>query len=132
MREKEQKISMLGVTTMFKGRMVFSNSLIVKGRYDGEIEAEGNILIEETALVRAKVKANNLELFGTLQGDVELKGKLDLSSEASLSGDVKVKSITIEQGAFFKGHVTMLKDTSLIDIFSASPQQLKKMLMEND
>ncbi|MCL2520561.1 MAG: polymer-forming cytoskeletal protein [Spirochaetaceae bacterium] len=130
MREKEQKISVLGTTTAFKGRMVFSNSLIIKGRYDGEIEAEGNILIEETATVRAKVKADNLELFGQLHGDVELKGKLELSEKAVLQGNVTVKGISIEQGAIFSGHINMLKDVDLVDVFSTGPAQLKKLLME--
>jgi cytoskeletal protein CcmA (bactofilin family) len=133
MREKEQpKESVLGASTVFKGKMKFEGSLTIKGRYDGSIESKGNILVQEGAMVKASLKAKSLELLGQLYGDVKLADKLEIGPEASLIGNAEAKSISLEQGAVFRGQITMLSNADLVDIFSTSPHQLKKLLLDKN
>jgi cytoskeletal protein CcmA (bactofilin family) len=129
-RDREHKETVLGAGTSFKGRMVFHSALVIKGRFDGEIEADGDIVVEENAVVRAKIEAASIEILGLVQGDADVTGKVEIGVTGSLVGDIKASSLRIEQGAFYKGRISMLKNPESIDIFSASPEQIKKLAME--
>jgi cytoskeletal protein CcmA (bactofilin family) len=127
---EEGRESVLGKETLLKGRLVFHRTLIIKGSFEGEIEADGDIVIEDGATVQAKLEAANAEIWGSLRGDVQVSGRLELGEQGSLVGDVKAQSLRIEQGAYFKGRIDMLKNPEQIDIFSASPEQLKNLVTE--
>jgi cytoskeletal protein CcmA (bactofilin family) len=128
----ERHFSVLGVETDLKGTIKFDQSLIMRGRYQGHIISTGDLTIEHTADVQAEVQANALVLEGSLKGNARIATSLDLGAKASLVGDVQVKSLSLQQGAIFLGHVHMLSDANLLDIFSATPEQIKKIIRDQD
>ena len=126
----ERHFSVLGVETDLKGTIKFDQSLIMRGRYQGHIISTGDLTIEHTAEVQAEVEAHALILEGSLKGNACIETSLDVGSKAILVGDVQVKSLSLQQGAIFLGHVHMLSDANLLDIFSATPEQIKKIIRD--
>jgi cytoskeletal protein CcmA (bactofilin family) len=51
------------------------------------------------------VKAREVTVLGTLQGNVDASDKIDIRKEAKLVGDIKTARIVIEDGAYFKGSI---------------------------
>jgi cytoskeletal protein CcmA (bactofilin family) len=59
--------------------------------------------------VRASVKAREVIVLGTLHGNVETGDRIDIRKEAKLVGDIKTARIVIEDGAYFKGNVDIMR-----------------------
>jgi cytoskeletal protein CcmA (bactofilin family) len=60
----------------------------------------------------ADVKAGEVVMTGSAKGNVETAGRLLLRAGASLEGDVKAGGIVIEDGAYFKGGVDIIRPPS--------------------
>ncbi len=124
------KETVLGKETNLEGKISFETALRMKGRFSGEVNATGDLTVEETAVVKANVKVNNLELDGSMVGNAHVKYHLDLGEKSSLIGDVTTEVLRMSQGAVLRGRVSMLKDAEAIDIFTTGPEQLKKLIAD--
>jgi cytoskeletal protein CcmA (bactofilin family) len=59
--------------------------------------------------VHAGLKAREIVIYGSIQGNVEAADKIDIRKEAKLVGDIKTSRIMIEDGAYFKGSIDITK-----------------------
>jgi cytoskeletal protein CcmA (bactofilin family) len=55
------------------------------------------------------VKAREIVVLGSIQGNVEATDKIDIRKDAKLVGDIKTARIVIEDGAYFKGSIDIAK-----------------------
>ncbi len=91
----------------FKGTLKFSRSLMIKGKFEGEIDATGHLIIGPNAVVNAKIKAGVITNHGEINGNVEATEKLEMFKGAKLTGDIKTPELYIENGCIFNGNCTM-------------------------
>jgi cytoskeletal protein CcmA (bactofilin family) len=77
---------------------------------------EGSVELQEHRLrvgrggkVVASVKAREVIVLGTIHGNVETTDKLEIRKEAKLVGDIKTARLVIEDGAYIKGNVEILR-----------------------
>jgi cytoskeletal protein CcmA (bactofilin family) len=88
----------------FKGTLSFSSRMEVNGRFEGEILADGPLVIGDTAVVKANISAESSVLIrGKVQGNIESKDKVELASNAQLFGDVRCPKFSLAEGAIFVG-----------------------------
>jgi cytoskeletal protein CcmA (bactofilin family) len=59
--------------------------------------------------VRADIKARELTILGSVRGNVEISGKLAIRGNGSLVGDVRTAGISIDDGAYFKGGIDIVR-----------------------
>jgi cytoskeletal protein CcmA (bactofilin family) len=55
------------------------------------------------------VKAREVVALGTIQGNVEATEKIEIRKDAKLTGDIRTARIIIEDGAYFKGSIDIVK-----------------------
>jgi len=55
------------------------------------------------------VKAREVVALGTIQGNVEAADKIEIRKDAKLTGDIRTARIIIEDGAYFKGSIDIVK-----------------------
>jgi cytoskeletal protein CcmA (bactofilin family) len=55
------------------------------------------------------VKGREVVILGNVQGNVEASDKLEVRKDARLMGDIKTARIVIEDGAYFKGSIDIVK-----------------------
>lgn len=91
----------------FSGTMKFKNSLMIKGKFDGQIDAAGHLILGPDAEVKATIKAGIVTNYGKIIGNVEAIKKLELLKGAELNGDVKTPDFIIESGCIFNGKCAM-------------------------
>lgn len=106
----------LGKNVTVKGQIYAREDLIIDGEVEGTIECHDHRLtIGPNARVQAGLKAREVVIQGSIQGNVESTDKIDIRKEAKLVGDIKTARIVIEDGAYFKGSIDISK--------SAQPKQ---------
>ncbi|MCX7821191.1 MAG: polymer-forming cytoskeletal protein [Brevinematales bacterium] len=103
----------------FQGTMKFSKSLMIKGKFEGQIDASGHLIVGPNAVVNATVKAGVLTNYGQINGNVEGTERVELFNNAKLTGDIKTPELIIESGCIFNGNCTMTEKKA---VSSSSPQ----------
>jgi cytoskeletal protein CcmA (bactofilin family) len=102
--------AVLGKSVNVKGQIVSREDLTIDGEVEGTVELkEHRLTIGPNGRVRASVKARELVVIGNIQGDVEITDKIDIRKEARLVGDIKTARVVIEDGAYFKGNIDIVR-----------------------
>jgi cytoskeletal protein CcmA (bactofilin family) len=68
----------------------------------------------------AAIKAREICIIGTVNGNVEASDKIDIRKDAKLVGDIRTARIVIEDGAYFKGNIDIIRTPAAAP---AKPQQ---------
>lgn len=97
----------LGPRDRLIGQLYIEGDLTVSGTLEGEVEATGNVDVAEGASVKASVSGREVGISGQVNGAVTASKKLVVSRSGSLTGDVRVPRLVIQDGATFSGNVSM-------------------------
>ena len=99
--------TIIGKDTSFQGTIEVKGTIRVDGKFEGQINSNGDIIIGENGEVKAQIQARNALIAGTLQGNISITEKLELLSTGKLYGDIDAAVLSIGEGAIFRGACTM-------------------------
>lgn len=100
----------IGKAVMIKGQIFSREDLVIDGEVEGTVEAqEHRVTVGPNGKVQAGVKAREIVVLGSIHGNVEATDKIDIRKDARLVGDIKTARIVIEDGAYFKGSIDIVK-----------------------
>lgn len=100
----------LGKNVTVKGQIFSREDLTIDGEVEGTVEChEHRLTIGPNGRVHAGLKAREIVIYGSIQGNVEAADKIDIKKEAKLVGDIRTSRIMIEDGAYFKGSIDIAK-----------------------
>ncbi len=129
LQEKDKNFTVFGEETEFDGVLEFSDDLVIAGKFNGTINATGNLELAKSAVCKTDVvKADSIIIAGTLVGNVEAIDKVEVLSGSSVTGNVLASRLRIDEDVQFDGEVTMTESKSPTDIFSVNGKELKKTL----
>jgi len=101
--------STIGANTHIKGDIQGDGGLRIDGVIEGTVEITGNLVITESAKVRAEIKANNVSIAGAVQGNV-IANRVEIADTGRVWGDMTIKSLLINEGAYLRGQTFMSQD----------------------
>jgi cytoskeletal protein CcmA (bactofilin family) len=100
----------IGKAVKINGQIYSKEDLYVDGDVEGTIELqEHRLTIGPNGKVHSAVKAREVVILGNVQGNVDASDKLEIRKDARLVGDIKTARIIIEDGAYFKGSIDIVK-----------------------
>ena len=100
----------IGKAVKIVGQIYSKEDLYVDGDLEGTVEAlEHRLTIGPNGSLHASIKAREVVALGTVQGNVEATEKIEIRKDAKLVGDIKTARIIIEDGAYFKGSIDIVK-----------------------
>jgi cytoskeletal protein CcmA (bactofilin family) len=103
----------IGKAVKINGQIYSKEDLYVDGDVEGTIELqEHRLTIGPNGKVHSSVKAREVVVLGNIQGNVDASDKLEIRKDARLVGDIKTARIIIEDGAYFKGSIDIVKPES--------------------
>ena len=118
----------LGRETVFQGTMRFETSLKIDGKFEGEIESNGFLFIEDGAVIRADIRVGSVVVGGIVHGNIIARDKLEMLSTGRVFGNVTTSKLKIADGVVFEGKCEMIKNPDEIDIFSAPATKIKNAM----
>jgi cytoskeletal protein CcmA (bactofilin family) len=102
--------AVIGKAVKIVGQIFSKEDLFVDGDVEGTVEAlEHKLTIGPNGTVHAQVKAREVIAQGNVQGNVEATDKIEIRKDAKLVGDIRTARIIIEDGAYFKGSIDIVK-----------------------
>lgn len=99
--------TIIGKDTVFTGTLEVKGALRVDGTVKGKIICSDCLTVGATGKVEADIEANHAVIAGRMIGNVIAAEKIELQSKCEMDGDIKAKSLIIEQGALFCGSCNM-------------------------
>jgi cytoskeletal protein CcmA (bactofilin family) len=97
----------MGPNDSLEGKLTYDGHFHMDGRAEGEFRVTGNIEVATGAKVKALLEASNVTIRGDVEGALNARDKLILGKNATLSADITVRRLQIEDGARLNGHVRM-------------------------
>lgn len=92
---------------IIEGKLTSNGNVRIDGRVNGDINANGSIIIGESGEVTGEINADIINLGGKVTGTVNAREKLVLEAKSILKGDLITKILVIEAGAYFEGKSSM-------------------------
>lgn len=83
---------------------------------------ESRLTVGPNAHVVADVEAQEVVVFGSLEGNLRASGRIELRQSAVVKGDIVAAKLAIEENACVKGRVTMREAVA-----ETSPARLPRM-----
>jgi len=112
----------IGKAVKIVGQIYSKEDLYVDGDLEGTVEAlEHKLTIGPHGTAHASIKAREVVALGSIQGNVEATDKIEIRKDAKLVGDIRTARIIIEDGAYFKGSIDIVKPEPVKP--PAKPQQ---------
>jgi cytoskeletal protein CcmA (bactofilin family) len=92
-----------------KGDISSKEDILIDGEVEGKLEATRRLTIGPRGKVDATLKAAEVDVAGNVKGNVEATQHMVLRKGANLVGDVKTAGIVIEDGAYFRGGIDIMR-----------------------
>ena len=103
--------TVIGEKISIEGDIRGEEHLIIEGSMKGNVEMEkNNFRIGSKGRVEGEINAQNVKVSGQMIGNIKTQGKVEITKEADFMGDIKAKSISVEDGAYFKGSIELEKE----------------------
>lgn len=101
--------SVIGAGMRVQGPCSFQGELTVDGSVVGDVQAEPGqpsvLIVGEGGSIQGAISADQVVIGGTVVGPVLARELLELQSGARVQGDVRYKSLEMQQGAVIAGQL---------------------------
>ena len=105
-----------------EGKYTFSGTVMLNGKFSGEISSNDTLIIGEKGVVNASIRAGIVLVNGEVTGNILGGERVELRGSARVFGDVEAPVVVVEEGVLFQGHCRMTKGQGL-DASETSPQR---------
>ena len=102
--------AILGKGSEFEGKLRFEGTVRIDGKFRGEINSDGTLIVGEQATIDGDVEVNSAIISGEIRGNIKAKTRAELHAPAKLIGNVQTPVLVIQEGVIFDGNCQMTKE----------------------
>ena len=97
--------SVMGAGLSFRGEVSGEGDFDVAGKFEGDINVTGRVLVADGAQVDANISALAIVIGGTVRGNLSASTRVEILPTGVLTGSLKTGSFSAADGASVKGEV---------------------------
>ncbi len=110
----------IGPNISIEGQVNGKEHLVIEGSLKGNVAMEKhNFTVGANGRVEGEIKAHNVSISGQLEGTISALGRVEVTKKADFFGDIRAKSISVEDGAYFKGSIELNREPHRKSNFAA-------------
>lgn len=110
------KLTISGKVT---GNAMAAEVYVNTDRLEGNINSEGSVKIGIGTVIIGDITASSGVIAGAVKGEIDVKGPVVIDSTAIIKGNVKAKSVQMNNGAVLEGFCSLTyADVEIDDIFN--------------
>ncbi len=99
--------NVLAFGTKVKGVVSADGDFRIDGEVEGDLTCKGKVVIGPQGVLKGNLVCQNAEIMGRLDGKIVVAELLSLKQTARVLGEIKTKTLMIEQNAIFTGTCDM-------------------------
>lgn len=92
-------------TTKITGKLIGKGTYVFCGELDGECDIDGPITLAAGSKWKGTLRASDVIVAGTIEGDVIAKHRIEVSETAHIVGSLAGRSIAVAEGAVIEGDI---------------------------
>ena len=97
--------AVLGGGLSLRGEINGEGDFHIYGRFEGEIDVTGRVIVAEAAQVDANINAAAIVIAGKVRGNLSATTHLDILPSGVLTGTLKAGSFSAAEGSSVKGEI---------------------------
>ena len=97
--------AVLGSGLALRGEITGEGDFHIYGRFEGEIDVSGRVVVAEAAQVDANINAASIVIAGKVRGNLSASTHLDILPTGVLTGTLKAGSFSAAEGSSVKGEI---------------------------
>ena len=108
-------LACLGSTIVVKGEITSDEDLQIDGKVEGPISLRGHrLIVGRTANLNSEITASEVIVYGNASGNLRARDRVEIKKDGQVIGDITTTRISIEDGAYFKGHIEIERGQSSV------------------
>lgn len=108
-------LACLGASVKVKGEISSEEDLQIDGKVDGPVSLPSHRLtVGRTAQLNSEITAREVVVFGKANGNLYARDRVEIKKDGEMVGDIITARISIEDGAYFKGHIEIERAQSAV------------------
>ena len=117
------RMSTLGPSLSIKGDLTGGEDLRIEGKVDGTIRLDKqSVVVSERGRIKADIHARSICVEGEVKGNLFGEEEIVIRPSGKLEGNITAPSVTLENGAKFRGAIDMDTET---ESFRKGGEQLR-------
>jgi len=120
-------VSVLNSLLKTKGDISGGGSLVIGGEFEGNLELEETVFIEDGAKLIGDIKANSIKISGEVKGNLDAK-IVEITKNGSLEGNIKSNITVISglvNGSVLSTNTTEVLVSGVLDTTECKSQKIK-------
>jgi len=112
MKKRDEINAFLGKNTEFDGKLSFTGTVRVDGRFEGAIFGDGTLIVGDSAAIQADVRVSLLIISGEIRGSLFASERIEIRSPGKVFGNIQSPTIVMEEGVVFDGQCRMAEPSA--------------------
>ncbi len=97
----------IGEGSIFDGRFYVNGSIMIEGKFQGDIRTDDQLFVGPTGKVKTDIQARKVTIAGTLIGNILASEEVTLLHTGKVLGNITTPKLTVEPGVITEGKVTI-------------------------
>ncbi len=105
--KNETNNCVIGEGSIFDGRFYVNGSILIEGKFQGDIRTDDQLIVGPTGKVKTDIQARRVTIAGTLIGNISAAEEVSLLHTGRVLGNITTPKLTVEPGVITEGKVTI-------------------------
>jgi cytoskeletal protein CcmA (bactofilin family) len=97
----------IGEGSVFDGRFFVNGSILIEGKFQGEIRTSDQLTVGASGRVKTDIVARQVTVAGTLIGNITATEEVSLLQSGRVLGNITTPRLRVEPGVITEGNVTI-------------------------
>jgi len=103
--------TVIGPSVTLHGELAGDEDLVIEGQFDGTLRlGENCVTVGTQGQVKAEIQASRVIVQGAVTGNITARERIEIRKTGRVLGDLMAAGIAIEDGAYFKGSIEILRE----------------------
>ena len=98
-------VTFIAAGTRIVGNLSGDGTYVFCGQIEGDCNIDGSLTIAESCHWKGKIRATDIILAGSVEGDVTATQHVEIAATARISGSLHARSVAVAEGAVIEGDI---------------------------
>jgi len=103
--DTNRQTTYIAASTKITGTLTGQGAYVFCGTVDGDCDIDGPLTLAEGGRWKGTMKAVDIVVAGTVEGDVVAKQRVEIAGTARITGSLAGNSIAVAEGAIIEGEI---------------------------
>ena len=122
----ERRTLVVGRGISLQGTVADAERLVVEGNVESQMIQAAELNIAQSGVFKGEVQVEDADIAGIFDGTITARGSLTIRATGRVSGTVRCRKFSVEEGGQLSGRMEMLTDSAAAAMAAAPPAPMPR------